>query len=161
MTTQRTAILRNMQTALQAIQVGQSLPSAPVFGPVLFKTTVKSVEIVPRTWVPTLVAPDSTPMIGIMSGIERKSHLPGGMIWCDWQLLLSIFVDESDGLTRLALLDNLEDDIIAALSADTTLGKAAVRTTFIETDRDDVAALPQGTMKMLVETRYYRSVASS
>lgn len=161
MTTQRTDILAGIATALRAIQAAGTLPSAPVFGAVLFKRSVKIVETVPRGWTPSVVTPDTTPLIGIQSCLTRHEHLPGGQIWCFWQLLLSVWADDPDPEARLTLMDDLEDDIIAALSADTTLGARCTRVAFVETDRDDLSTDPQTAMRVLVEVKYYRSVSSS
>lgn len=163
MTSQRTAILGAVRTQLQGIIAGATVAAGY---PDVYRSTVKTVSLVPRSWTPTQIPADSTPFIAVQSGEDRVEDLPGNMQWRNWQLLISCFVDNPsanpDEISRLSPLDDLETDVQAALCmwSNTTLGGNAVRTKVIAVDRDDLAETNQGAVRLLVETRYYRSLGT-
>lgn len=159
MTSPRAAILTAVQAQLQAIVAGAPVTSGY---PDVYRTTVRTVELKPRSWTPTQIAPDTTPMIAVQSGEDRPEDMPGQMQWRNWQLLLSCFVDNADPIARLGQLDDLEADVQAALCfwSNTQLGGAATRVRITAVDRDDLAESNQGAVRLLAEVRYYRSIGT-
>lgn len=159
-TSQRQAILQDVEASLRAIIAGNPV-APPGLPPGAFKTTVALATRIPRTWSPTTVAPSDTPFIGILSGTDRITYLPGNEMWRDWDMHLICLVDGATGEDKLQAIDSLEDDITAALSADTTRSGNAVRTNIVAVDRDDLAEANQVAMTIQVQVRYYRSVGET
>jgi hypothetical protein len=146
MPTNRSAILSNLQSTLQSITIAND-----------YKTNVARVEIVPRGWTWTQVSTGDRPFIGIMTGRVVPQVQPAMTIYETMPFRLMCFVQASSGALKTTAIDNLEDDITAALYADQSRGGAAYMTTISDIDRDDISDQTQGFLTMTVDVKFYRT----
>lgn len=131
--------LQSIVTALDAISSGSGYHTASV-----------SVERVYKTWDD--LSPSQVPYIGILP-IENTLEYHGGRrIEQTSRVNLYCFVGGTTPTTRTTALENLLDDIIKALGADTTHGASAIHTTLLAyvTDEGDQDA-PAGIASMEVQ----------
>ena len=150
----REAILANVQTTLEGITTVNG-----------YKTDVQTVERVIRHWDD--VAGSTRPWIGYMSQPQRFAHHAFGSMRVVMPLYIAAHVSGSTKTAVAAALTNLEDDIVAALSDDTTRGGNATMTHIIS--QQDDAGDPDttdsqgvsGTLEVIAEVVYHRSTGSS
>lgn len=150
----REAILDDVQTTLEGITVANG-----------YKTTVVTVERVIRHWGD--VGSSLRPWLGYMSQPQRFTHQPFGQMRTVMPLYIAGHITASTKAAAAAALTNLEDDIIAALEADTTRGGNAVMTHIIS--QQDDAGDPDtvdsqgvsGTLELIAEVVYQRDTGSS
>lgn len=154
-TPRRKDILDNIKTTLEGITTGNG-----------YKTTIDTVERVVKEW--DSVGPGSMPWLGYMARQDRLQYLPGSVIRCTLPVTVVGHVLGTSPSNASELLNNLIDDVIAALSSDQTRGGFAIATTVIshETDEGDPDALPDsrggaGSLVVDVEVTYDRTTGSS
>lgn len=152
----RTNILLELKSALEAITVANG-----------YKTEVTAVS-------PMLVSREEARDIGIPPVICFGSarDVPVHEAFQDMRVEMEVailgYVEESDWTTRSAAINNLIDDIIAAVSSDATLNSNAIMVTFTEFASDEAdpdATLGKsnggGTCIVLIKVVYERTVNSS
>jgi len=113
----RALALANMQTALRAISVANG-----------YKSTVAgaSVETVLRQ--EDDLGAIQMPWIGFMPELDRPTYQPFGLMRTRMKVRLWAFVAATTDALCNTAINNLIDDIIAALSADVTRGGNAITT---------------------------------
>ena len=146
----RKLILDNLQTTFEGITTGNG-----------FKTSVTLVQALARGYFD--VKTGERPFIGYVPGVETVQHQPGGNIYCSLALSVIGHVSGTSLSDRQTKLNNLIDDLIAALNTDTTRGSNAISTTVTqyETDEGDPDAHGDGSVLMQIQVKYLRSTASS
>lgn len=123
MTTARTNILANVQTTLEGITVANG-----------YNTDVVTVEGVVRDWGE--VNAILRPWIGFIPQTTTYSYEPGGRIRSVMRLLVFAHLSSASKAAASVALDNLQDDLIAAMNADTTRGENAVMSTLVDAQDD-------------------------
>ena len=146
----RTSILSNVGTTLATITTGNG-----------YKVTIVTVEPVGKTWAG--VPKGLKPWVGYIPLAETLSYLPGGQIRCVLPVQIIVHISEATQADRATKLNNLLDDIIAALNVDTTRGSNAISTTVLSVDTDEGSpdAIHEGTMVLSTEVAYMRTSSSS
>lgn len=154
-TPRRKSILDNVQTSLEAID-----------GSGDYKTTVATVKNYLVPFDHEELGAASMPWVGYMPGLERFTPRPNKQMISVMPLTVLAHVNTTF-TNKTANLTDLQDDIIAALGADTTRGGYAVRTTLREsqTDEGDDTSYDRhggtGTIAMTFEIEYRRHASSS
>jgi len=146
----RKNILDNVETVLGTITTGNG-----------YKTTLAAVEPFAKGWGD--MGTGSKPFVGFSPGAERFEFLPGNQIRVRMDLVLTCHVSGSTQSARSVALNNLLDDLIAALNLDTTRGGHAVSTTITQTETDEGSpdANHEGSMLVRAEVVYFRNTSSS
>ncbi len=146
----RTSILSNLSTALSTITTGNG-----------YNTTVATVENEAKTWADV---PDSQkPWVGYVPIAEVMQFLPGDQVRVELPLDIICHVVGNTNADRSTKLNNLLDDVIAALNVDTTRGSNAISTTVLSADTDEGApgAVGQGSMVLRIEVAFMRTSGQS
>tara|TARA_R110000824_G_C15230416_1_gene678495 strand:+ start:1178 stop:1633 length:456 start_codon:yes stop_codon:yes gene_type:complete len=146
----RTSILSNVATTLATITTGNG-----------YNTTVETVENEAKTWADV---PDSQkPWVGYVPTSETLEYLPGNQIRVVLPIDIICHVVGQTASSRSTLLNNLLDDVIAALSVDTTRASYAISTTVANVDTDEGApgATGQGSMVLNIEVAFMRTSGQS
>jgi len=150
----RESILDDVQTTFEGITVANG-----------YKTTVVTVERKIRHWGD--VAASERPWIGYMSQPQRFEHKAFGSLRVIMPLYIAAHIAGDTKAEVASALVDLEDDIIAALSVDTTRGGNATMTHIVS--QQDDAGDPDtvdsqgvsGTLEVIAEVIYHRSTGSS
>ena len=146
----RTSILSNLGTTLATITTGNG-----------YNTTVVEVENEAKTWADV---PDSKkPWVGYVPIAEVLQFLPGNQVRVELPLDVICHVKGNTNADRSTKLNNLLDDVIAALNVDTTRGSNAISTTVLSADTDEGApgAVGQGSMVLRIEVAFMRTSGQS
>jgi len=154
MATQKSLILANVKTVLETITVANG-----------YRTNVELVEKVIRDWQDT--GSGSRPWIGFMPQVQLfEAHSFGNLRVTLPILIAAHIVAATEDLADDALTD-LEDDIVDALSLDTTRGGNATFTRLIS-QQDDIGDPDStdhngagGTLVIKINVVYHRSPGSS
>jgi len=144
----RRLVLTNLIETLQGIDGSTS------------KIAVNEVELLAKTWaqVPGTIRP----WIGVVPGTENFQWQPGECIRVVFMLSLVCHVsDDNDQDAQVDDLNDLLDDISAALSTDTTRGGNAVMTTVTNVNTDEGAPEGGSSMVIGVEVVYFRTQGAS
>jgi hypothetical protein len=146
----RTSILSNLSTTLASITTGNG-----------YNTTVLTVENEAKTWGD--VPESQKPWVGYVPVAEVLQFLPGDQVRVELPLDIICHVSGTTSSDRSTKLNNLLDDVIAALSVDTTRGSNAISTTVLSVDTDEGApgAYDQGSMVLRVEVAFMRTSGQS
>lgn len=146
----RKLILTNLQTTFEGITTGGG-----------FKTTVTKVQALARGFAD--VKTGERPFIGYVPQAEQVEYQPFNRIRCTLNVSVIGHVNGGDLSDRSTKLNNLIDDLIAALNADPTRGGNAINTkvTQFETDEGDPDGRGDGSVLAQVQIQYERSVSSS
>jgi hypothetical protein len=146
----RTNILANISTTLAGITTGNG-----------YNTTVVTVGKEASTWAEIPVA--LKPWIGYIPIAETLQYLPANQIRMVLPIDLICHVVGQTQADRATKLSDLLDDVIAALSVDTTRASNAISTTVVTVDTDEGApgAIGQGSMVLRVEVAYMRTSGQS
>ncbi len=150
----RKLILDNIKTVLASVSTATG-----------FKTNIKTVERVVRDWAD--VARGIRPWVGFSPRLETFAFLPGKQIRATLPVVIVACVSGDSVDDKHAKLNDLHDDIIAALGADPTRGACAIDT-IIRNAEDDIGdpdtADTQGftgTLVINAEVHYMRTYAST
>lgn len=149
-TPNRQSIIADIKSTLEGITTGNG-----------YQTDVDTVETVIRDWADHDIA--GYPWIGIMPQLQNYTYQPGAVMRVVLRILLVAHVSSTTKALAHTSLDDLHDDIIAALETDTTRGGNAVSTTIV--DHQDDTADPdtvdhdgvKGTLNMNLNVVYYRN----
>jgi len=146
----RLLVLQDLKATLEGITTGNG-----------YKTTVATVEAVAKGFADTPTG--DKPWIGVYPQREAFSYEHGGNIRITLTILVLCHISGATVGGRAASLNDLLDDVIAALGVDTTRGANAVMTTIthVETDEGDPDAYGDGSMVVGVDVVYFRTQASS
>tara|TARA_R100000655_G_scaffold85285_1_gene124945 strand:+ start:26155 stop:26610 length:456 start_codon:yes stop_codon:yes gene_type:complete len=146
----RSSILSNLSTTLASITTGNG-----------YNVTVVTVEPVGKAWAG--VPQGLKPWIGYVPLAEQLEYLPGDQIRCVLPIQIIVHISEATQPARQTKLNNLLDDIIAALNVDTTRGSNAISTTVLSVDTDEGSpdAMHEGTMILSTEVAYMRTSGQS
>ena len=146
----RKSILDNIGTVLATITTGNG-----------YKTTVVSVEPFAKGWGD--MGAGLKPFIGFAPGSERFQYQPCGSIRVALNVALTCHISGSTQSARSTALNDLLDDIIKALSLDTSRGNNAIATTVsqVETDEGSPDSSEEGSMLVGVEVAYLRTTSGS
>jgi len=146
----RKLILNNLQTTFEGITTGNG-----------FKTTVVKVQALARGYAD--VKTGERPFVGYVPQAEQVQHQPFDQMLCTLNISVIGHVNGNSQSDRSTKLNNLIDDLIAALNADTTRGANAISTTLVqlETDEGDPDARGDGSVLAQVQVKYTRTIASS
>ena len=146
----RRLILDDVKTVLATITVANG-----------YKSTVKTVEALGKGFADTPVG--DKPWAGVYPQQESFSFESGGLIRVTLTLLVMVHISGATVDDRSTALNNLLDDVIAALGEDTTRGSNAVMTTIttVETDEGDPDAYGNGSMAITAEVVYFRTQSKS
>lgn len=153
-TPRRSDILSNVQSVLSGITTGNG-----------YKTTVHTVGAVVKEWAS--VGAQELPWVGVKPGKETFEHQPFGVLIVTLPIEIVCIVAAANDTARYSALGNLIDDVIAALSADTTRGGYAISTSLAEDETDEGDPDTQnsgggtGAMVVRVSVRYERTIAKS
>ena len=145
----RRLVLQNIKTVLDTISTDNS-----------YKTDVDTVEALGKSWA--TVKPGEKPWIGIVP--QRESlKFEYSNIRVTLTVLLIGHVAGTTQDDRASKLNNLLDDIIAAMNADTTRGNNAISTTITTVDTDEGAPDGDGDGSMVITMTvvYFRGTGSS
>lgn len=151
-TPNRQLIIDNIKTTLESITVANG-----------YKTTVHTVEILVENW--ETVGGNERPWIGFKPNSQTIETMPFNTMRARLPFSLVAHVNTaSKALTKTAL-DNLHDDIIAALLSDITRGGNACFTTITSHD-DDIGNSDStdsrgvgGTLRVEFEVVYFRNIS--
>ena len=147
-TPSRELIVDNIKTALEGITVAGG-----------YKSTVSTVEIQAKSW---LQVPEGIrPWIGIVPLATRYAYNPGDLVRSTFKIDLIANVQAGTGAEKRERLCDLEDDIWAALQADTTRNNNAISTSLVETETDEGDPESDGTMVISLEVDYMRTTGST
>ncbi|MAB56863.1 MAG: hypothetical protein CL524_04860 [Aequorivita sp.] len=146
----RKDILDNIETVLNTITTGNG-----------YKTTVTTVEPVAKGWGD--MGAGLKPFIGFSPGSERFDYQPCGSIRVVLGIALTCHISGSTQGARSSALNDLLDDIIKALSLDTSRGGKAISTTIsqVETDEGSPDSSYEGSMLIRVDVAYIRTTSGS
>jgi len=153
-------ILADLKAKIAAIATGV------VNGTGAYKTTVKTVEVIPRTWTWTTVAEFDRPFVGIIPLTERQQNQAGNWKRCILPFAIIALVAEVDGDAKMAAMFNLEDDLVAAIEGgpngeNTRRGGDAVSSTVTGIDREFINDPIQGALKIDLDVVYNRQTWST
>ena len=112
----RKLILNNLQTTFEGITTGNG-----------FKTTVVKVQALARGYAD--VKTGERPFVGYVPQAEQVQHQPFDQMLCTLNVSVIGHVSGNSQSDRSTKLNNLIDDLIAALNTDTTRGANAISTT--------------------------------
>tara|TARA_R110002020_G_scaffold171937_3_gene362049 strand:+ start:1641 stop:2102 length:462 start_codon:yes stop_codon:yes gene_type:complete len=126
-----------------------------------YKTTVVTVEAVGKTWAD--VGSGAKPWIGYAPVRESFEYFPGSQIRVVLNVTIIAHISGTTQADRATKLNDLLDDIIAALNLDTTRGGKAIATTIttVETDEGSPDANGFGSMVLTVDVPYIRTLSAS
>ena len=146
----RKDILSNIGTTLATITTGNG-----------YKTTVVTVEAVGKTWAD--VGSGAKPWIGYAPIRESFQYFHGSQIRVTLAVTLIAHIAGTTQSDRSDKLNDLLDDIIAALNVDTTRNGKAISTTITtaETDEGSPDANGFGSMVIAADVAYIRTLSSS
>ena len=146
----RKNILDNVGTVLNTITTGNG-----------YKTTLATVEAFTKGWGD--MGSGAKPFVGYAPGPERLQFLPGNQIRVRLDLIITCHISGTTQDARSVALNNLLDDLIAALNLDTTRGGHAVSTTITQAESDEGSpdANHEGSMLVRAEVVYFRNTSSS
>ena len=146
----RRLILQNLKTTLESITTSNG-----------YKNTVNTVESVAKGFSDT--ATGDKPWIGIYPQQESFQFEHGSRIRVTLTLLIMVHISGATVDSRSSVLNDFLDDIIAAVSVDTTRGGNAVMTTVnsVQTDEGDPDAYGNGSMVISNDITYFRTQSSS
>lgn len=119
----RALILADVLTTLESITVANG-----------YHTGVVTVEAVLKGWDD--IGQQQYPWVGYLPGVTRFEYQPSGYIRCTVPLMIVAHINAGPD-TISSALSALEDDLIAALNADTTRSGNAVSTTIVSSALDD------------------------
>jgi len=145
----RRLVLQNIKTVLETISTGNG-----------YKTDVDTVEALGKSWA--TVKPGEKPWIGIVPQRESLKFE-----YSNIRVVLSVLIiGHVAGSTqddRASKLNDLLDDIIAAVNTDTTRDNNAISTTIIAVETDEGAPDGDGDGSMVVTLNivYFRGTGSS
>jgi len=145
----RRLVLQNIKTVLETISTANS-----------YKTDVDTVEALGKSWA--TVKPGQKPWLGIVPQRESLSFE-----YSNIRVVLTLLViGHVAGTTqddRASQLNDLLDDVIAALNTDTTRDNNAISTTITSVETDEGAPDGDGDGSMVITTNvaYFRGVGSS
>ena len=145
----RRLVLQNIKTVLETITTGNG-----------YKTTIDTVEALGKSWAG--VKPGQKPWLGIVPQRESLSFE-----YSNIRVVLTLLViGHVAGTTqddRASKLNDLLDDVIAALNTDTTRDNNAISTTITSVETDEGAPDGDGDGSMVITTNvaYFRGVGSS
>jgi len=120
-----TTIVNDLVTQLGTISVDNG-----------YNTDVAEVTRTVKTWDEATTRPS----IGVGKGRVQYEHGHGGYLRCSMMVTIVGHVLGSTEAARLTALENMLDDIVAALFADHTRSGSAVKTTLIFSDDDNGVA---------------------
>ena len=103
------------------------------------------------------------PWIGIMPQQQTFAYEPGSSMRCVMPVLIVAHLHAATKAEVIDDVDDLHDDIIAALMVDETRGGHAAMT-FIDSEQDDTGdpdSKASGTLEMIIRVIYYRTTESS
>lgn len=151
----RRLILDNIATVLATVSVANG-----------YKTNVETVARTLVSWGEIGAA--QMPWVGFAPiGQSIPSYKPNGVINVTLPLTIVGHVNSRSGATKTEELADIEDDLIAAMDADTTRGGNAIRTNWLGTQTDegnpdsDDHRGGSGTLVMMWEILYQRSIDST
>ena len=146
----RKLILENLQTTFEAITTGNG-----------YKTTVTLVQALARGYFD--VKSGERPFIGYVPTTESMQHQPGDNVYNIMNMSVIGHIAGDTLAERQTKINNLIDDVIAALNVDTTRGANAISTTAlsVETDEGDPDAFGDGSFLMQTQIRYVRTTGST
>ena len=146
----RRLILQNVSTVLNTITTGNG-----------YKTTVTKVEALGKSWA--TVKPGEKPWLGIVPQRETYNHQPGSLMRVTLSMLIIAHVTGTTQDDRASKLNDLLDDIIAAMNLDTTRNSNAIHTTLknVETDEGAPDGDGDGSMVASFDIVYLRTTAQS
>ena len=145
----RRLVLQNIKTVLETISTANS-----------YKTDVDTMEALGKSWA--TVKPGQKPWLGIVPQRESLSFE-----YSNIRVVLTLLViGHVAGTTqddRASQLNDLLDDVIAALNTDTTRDNNAISTTITSVETDEGAPDGDGDGSMVITTNvaYFRGVGSS
>ena len=145
----RRLVLQNVKTVLETISTGNG-----------YKTNVATVEALGKSWA--TVKPGEKPWIGIVP--QRESlKFEYSNIRVSLAVLIIGHVSGTTQDDRAGKLNDLLDDIIAALNTDTTRDNNAISTTVatVETDEGAPDGDGDGSMVATVNITYLRGAGST
>ena len=148
-TPNRRLVLQNIKTVLETITTGNG-----------YKTTIDTVEALGKSWA--TVKPGQKPWLGIVPQRESLKFE-----YSNIRVVLSVLIiGHVTGTTqddRASKLNDLLDDVIAALNTDTTRSNNAISTTVktVETDEGAPDGDGDGSMVITVDIAYFRGAGSS
>ena len=145
----RRLVLQNVKTGLETISTGNG-----------YKTNVATVEALGKSWA--TVKPGEKPWIGIVP--QRESlKFEYSNIRVSLAVLIIGHVSGTTQDDRAGKLNDLLDDIIAALNTDTTRDNNAISTTVatVETDEGAPDGDGDGSMVATVNITYLRGAGST
>lgn len=146
----RKLILNNLQTTFEGITVAGG-----------YKTTIVKVQALARGYAD--VKTGERPFIGYVPQAEQVEYQPFNRIRCTLNVSVIGHVNGNSQSDRSTKLNNLIDDLIAALNEDPTRGSNAINTKLVqfETDEGDPDGRGDGSVLAQVQIQYERSVSSS
>ena len=144
----RQNIVDNMYTVLAGITTASG-----------FKTTVSTVEILGKVW--SQVPKGLRPWVGIFPRSTKYQYLPANRVRCVFRIAIIAHVAPGTMAAKRESLNDLEDDIFAALNADTTRNLNAISTTIVETETDEGDPESEGSMVIEVDVAYLRTTGST
>lgn len=148
-TPNRRLVLQNIKTVLETITTGNG-----------YKTTIDTVEALGKSWA--TVKTGQKPWLGIVP--QRESlKFEYSNIRVTLPVLIIGHVTGTTQDDRASKLNDLLDDVIAALNTDTTRSNNAISTTVttVETDEGAPDGDGDGSMVITVDVVYFRGVGSS
>ena len=145
----RRSILQNIKTVLGTITTGNG-----------YKTTITTCEALGKSWA--TVKPGQKPWRGVVPQRESLKFEYSNIR----AVLTVLIIGHVSGTTqddRATKLNNLLDDIIAAMNLDTTRGSNAISSTIrqVETDEGAPDAEGDGSMVVTMDVAYFRGTGSS
>jgi hypothetical protein len=147
----RTSILLDLKSTLQGITAAGG-----------YKTTVTTVE---ETVRPVEDVPSAQkPYLAFAVGLETAEHHHCDMVQFTMPVVVVGYVANSNTwATRSAEINNLIDDVIAAIEADTTLGGYCVSSTIkgVETNESDPDSGADGWFYIDIDVAYQRTTGAS
>lgn len=116
-----TGIINDLITALEAITTAGG-----------YKTDVEKVTRTVKTWDEATQRPE----IGVGKGAVQYRYEYANCIRCTMRVTLGAHILAADAETRLTAVENILDDIIAAVHDDYTRSGNAIKTTIVNSEDD-------------------------
>ena len=148
-TPSRKLILDDIKTTCEGIAVAAG-----------FKSNVATVLRVAKTW--TQAKNLAKPLIAIVAGAERIEERGFNFIDAFWTVSLIGYIEkDADPDVNLTRINELQDDMIAALHADIRRGGNAISTKAKSFETDEMDEAGQESMVMGFEIHYERTTGST
>ena len=147
-TPSRKLIVDNIKTTLESITTGNG-----------YKSDITTVQILAKSWLQ--VSQVIRPWLGIVPQETNYEYLPNGIIRSVFMLHIIGHVANGTPEEKRERLNDLIDDLFAALNVDTTRNGNAVMTTVVKSETDEGDPESDGTLVMQIDVVFMRTTGST